>query len=705
MQFIDLNGGSLTDEAKELWGDWYDAEKNILIRVGETGASWTLSWYIEEFVREGFVLSGFMDGNTFCALNSWIESTPEDRTLTLVWKCEDDHAGTICTVEEDGTHNIICDSCGVVLDSFEGHQYDDVNHKCICEDVEKFTLTVDYLVKNETTGLAEWKTADFEVPYGAKIVDAIKAEIDDLLPDGTVLRYKSEDLNGEVTLDGFHFVDEDTTMPAESFFAEQCFYSVGWNYYNGYAVYFGPHGWLDGWQYIEEDYDDVAGGAWYYFAYVEEFGFSVIVKGLTRVEYPTVTINGITYGPNQDALDYCEQEGTTFIDATEAWFLFDENGKFLNTVTGVQNGHYYANGMQTWHPGAVAGMYFIGDVVNGGNIPANGDTYIIYANDSELVEGAIYHFVDGVLSGREGIVDGKYYEGSRLMIGNGLTKIGENYIYVRSNGYIVVNAEYYVGENDLGIATGMYYFDENGFMVAPVTSEKNGVYYENDAYYYYQDGKIVYGLGLIQITANWYTPEDEFYVENATIYVRSNGQLATGYYYVTNLANYTGTDVKVGDKALFGFTGIMSEPFNGIVGDRYFVNNNVAYGAGLVEYNGGYIYVRSDGTVVKGTSYWITNTNGLLDQGCYEFDENGMIVIPETYGQTGIIDGYYYVDGKIAYGMGLLEIEEGVYIYVRSNGQLATGEYYITNLSNYEGTAFQVGDKLIFGEDGKLTVN
>lgn len=709
IQTIDLNGGSLTDEAMEEWGADYDAEKNVLTWLGAYESSWTMSWYAEDFVREGYVLTGFMDGGQFCELDSWIESTPENRTLTLVWKCENDHANTSCTVDEDGTHTITCDSCGEVIETFEGHRYDDVDHKCVCDHVEEFTLTLRYL---DADGNSAEMT--IQVPFGTLL-----SELDEVLAlpsELTVQNTNKADAgyffytyDGVFTHCGWAggpdgnltvLPDEEyaaLTMPAYAYTLDFEYWFTGWEYwYNVGWVYTIDHNYMDGWIEVENN--------WYYFEYDESYYTSFRVEGLSRVPYPAFTINGITYGPNQDALDYCQQEGTTFIDETEAWFLFGEDGKLLNTFTGVEDGHYYENGMQTWHPGAVEGMYFIGDVVNGGNIPANGDTYIIYANESDLIEGAIYHFVDGVLSGREGIVDGKYYEGSRLMIGNGLTKVGENYIYVRSNGYIVVNSEYYVGENDLGIATGMYYFDENGFMVAPVTTDKDGVYYENGAYYYYQDGKIAYGLGLIQISANWYDGEGG-YLENVVVYVRNNGQLATGYYYVSNLSNYTGTDVKVGDKVLFSFQGTMIESNNGIVGNYYYENNSIVYGAGLIEYNGGYIYVRSDGTVVKGTSYWITNTNGLLDQGCYEFDEDGMIVIPETYGQTGIIDGYYYVDGKIAYGMGLLEIEEGVFIYVRSNGQLATGEYYITNLSNYEGTDFQVGDKLIFGEDGKLTAN
>ncbi|MBR5190121.1 MAG: hypothetical protein IKW17_07685, partial [Paludibacteraceae bacterium] len=52
-----------------------------------------------------------------------------------------------------------------------------------------------------------------------------------------------------------------------------------------------------------------------------------------------------------------------------------------------------------------------------------------------------------------------------LMAGNGVTKVGDKYIYVRYNGELVVNASYWVGANDLQIAEGTYKFDADGFMI------------------------------------------------------------------------------------------------------------------------------------------------------------------------------------------------------------------------------------------------
>ena len=47
-----------------------------------------------------------------------------------------------------------------------------------------------------------------------------------------------------------------------------------------------------------------------------------------------------------------------------------------------------------------------------------------------------------------------------------------------------------------------------------------------------------------------------------------------------------------------------------------------------MEYNGGYIYVRSNGKLAIG-KYWPTNHNGLLPQGIYDFGDDGILIINE----------------------------------------------------------------------------
>lgn len=453
-------------------------------------------------------------------------------------------------------------------------------------------------------------------------------------------------------------------------------------------------------------------GEWYYLDPVTGYR----VEGEARLPYPTEKINGVTYAPDQEAIDYAASKGQTFIDETTGLFLFDENGVFQSDYTGIITGNRWAvNGQIAWHVGLVQVgedyYYFVGDSVNGGNKMATGDTYVNRNTTAfDMVVGALYTFgADGKLCKYEGIVEVngvlRYYENARLMIGNGLTKVGENYIYVDSNGALIVNAEYYVAANELGIASGTYFFNENGYLIDPIYTAKTGVYFENGAWYYYENGKIGYNKGLIYVDTTWYAADGSENAYSGYIYVRSSGKLATGTYWITNVPETVSDLFHLGQKVVFSENGIADAPKHGIVdvdGTLYYYQyNTVLYNAGLIEYNGGWIYVRSSGKVATG-AYWITNTNGKMDQGMYEFGADGMMIISDV--EDGIVSEggklYYYKDGMKQYGLGLLKLEDSSYIYVRTNGELAVGSYWTTNHNGL--LAEGMYD---FGEDGILTVN
>jgi len=271
--------------------------------------------------------------------------------------------------------------------------------------------------------------------------------------------------------------------------------------------------------------------------------------------------------------------------------------------------------MIAWHPGLVEHegeiYYFVGDAQNGGNKLADGDVWVTRTNGiAGYTAGSCYTFEAGKLTVKEGVVDGKYYEDSAVAYGKGLVKIGENYIYVRSNGDVVVSADYYVPENDLGIVPGRYSFDENGYMIEPETTVKNGVVDGT----YYINGAVVYGAGLIKIGEDVY-------------YVRSNGQVATGEYYITNTNGIEG--YFAGQKLVFDENGKAAPVKNGVVDGTYYVNGEVACGAGLIEWNDNVYYVRSNGKVATG-EYYITNTNDLegytFGQKLY-FDNKGALIV------------------------------------------------------------------------------
>lgn len=284
-------------------------------------------------------------------------------------------------------------------------------------------------------------------------------------------------------------------------------------------------------------------GNWYY---VED---GKAATGATRVPYPTVAINGKTYGPNAEDKAYAEaHKDSKYSDAETAVFVFDEKGVFQSDFTGLVGGNRYAvNGVIAWHVGLVEidgeYYYFAGDENGGGNIMATGKVYAFRnTTNFDMVSGGIYYFgEDGKMCRYEGIVelDGKkcYFENNRLMIGAGLKKLEQGYIYVRSNGQIAIG-KYWITKTNDSCNPGMYDFGEDGFMKTAKDPNVNGlvdgIYYKNGMPYY---------AGLIEIDGDIY-------------YINSAGEAVTGTYYITKIDNYTGSlQFKRGDKLNFGTDG------------------------------------------------------------------------------------------------------------------------------------------------------
>ena len=295
------------------------------------------------------------------------------------------------------------------------------------------------------------------------------------------------------------------------------------------------------------------------------------------------------------------KDTSKYSDATTAIFVFDENGKLDQTSRIVQDGEvirYALNGCVAWHIGFVQVgndyYYFTGDKNGGGNVAATGKVYATRDyNDNKPVDGtSIYYFAeDGKLIQYEGIakIDNILYyfdSDNKLACGKGLTEVENGYIYVRSGGQLAIGvyytngAKYEFDENGFttGVKNGMvdgkiykdghlvyglvecdgdiYYVRSNGELAkgtyyitktndmegftkgdklifgedGKLLEIKNGIVEENGAYYYYQNNRLQCGAGVVEMTDD---QGDTFY-----IYVRSNGQLATGKYWPTKLNDY-----------------------------------------------------------------------------------------------------------------------------------------------------------------------
>jgi len=411
-------------------------------------------------------------------------------------------------------------------------------------------------------------------------------------------------------------------------------------------------------------------------------------------KYVYYVVTGLLYMPNRT-------------NANWEMYLFDENGVFQENFTGLyengENTHYIVNG-QPLYP-------------------------------SKLVK-----------------VDGYYY-------------------YVSySDGKVYKNCTMWVNRTDGLVPAGSYTFDEKGRMVNPPADPdepvdppvepddpdepvdppvepdepddpvepdepaKDGIIAENGGLYYYVNGVLQGGAGLIKLTDG---DGEDFY-----IYVRSNGQLATGTYWITitngllESGRYNfGTDGKYYPPVEEPEEPVDPNVKNGVALDekgqlRYYINGVIQPGSGVVKLTDElgltyYIYVRtSTGVVVTGT-YWPTVRNGYLSDATYDWGPDGKYypaseeepedpvdppvepdepvdppvdpdepedpVEPDEPDEPAVKNGiylegeyyYYYIDGVMQKNTGVHKLvdEEGntYYIYVRTNGNLATGKYWPTH--------------------------
>ena len=420
------------------------------------------------------------------------------------------------------------------------------------------------------------------------------------------------------------------------------------------------------------------------------------VTGMARVAYPAEELLP-GYGPdaedaevnvpgkagNPDNYDYPDRESAVFV--------FDENGVFQKEQCGVYNDNgvtrWINNGMLIWHAGLVKdGDNFRYFKRNG--MVANVETYVAKTNG--LLKAAKYTFdAEGKLMKLEGLhedLNGNLcYYVDYVKSYAGLVKDDDgNFYYIASDLKAVKNCTYYVTKtNDLK-PVGYYAFDADGKMIV-----KNGLVEENGDLYYYADGAKT-AAGLIEWEGNYYyIASDLKAVKDAKHYIfadRANGFVSAGWYWFN------------ADGTMF-LNGIREEN-----GTKYYYKDGVKNYAGLVKIDGDYYYVKSDCTVVCGRSYYVTKTNGLMPNATYIFDEDGKMVIKNGIYREKLGNGneylFYYVNNVRQVNTGLVQLDDGSYIYVRSGANLAVGDYYVTKTNGLLPKGIYS-----FGDDGKMIKN
>ena len=419
------------------------------------------------------------------------------------------------------------------------------------------------------------------------------------------------------------------------------------------------------------------------------------VTGMVRVPYPAADLLP-GYGPDaEDAeVNVPGKEGNPdnydYPDRESALFVFDENGVFQKDQCGVYNDNgitrWINNGMLVWHAGLVKDgddyRYF-----KRNGMVTSVETYVAKTNG--LLKAAKYTFdAEGRLMKLEGLhedLNGNLcYYVDYVKNYAGLVEVDGSFYYIASDLKAVKNCTYYVTKTNNRKPAGYYTFDADGKMVI-----KSGLVEENGDLYYYVDGAKT-AAGLIEWDGNYYYIASNLKaVKDAKHYVfadKANGLKSAGWYWF----NADGT---------MYLEGIREEN-----GTKYYYKDGVKNYAGLIEISGDYYYVKSDCSVVCDRSYYVTKSNGLMPSATYTFGADGKMVIKNGIYREKLGDGneylFYYVNNVRQVGTGLVQLDDGSYIYVRSGANLAVGSYYVSKTNDLlpKGT-------YTFGEDGKMVVN
>ena len=419
------------------------------------------------------------------------------------------------------------------------------------------------------------------------------------------------------------------------------------------------------------------------------------VTGMVRVPYPAAELLP-GYGPDaEDAeVNVPGKEGNPdnydYPDRESALFVFDENGVFQKDQCGVydDNGvtRWINNGMLVWHAGLVKDgddyRYF-----KRNGMVTSVETYVAKTND--LLPAAKYTFdAEGKLMKLEGLhedLNGNLcYYVDYVKNYAGLVEVDGSYYYIASDLKAVKNGTYYVTKTNGLKDAGFYSFDADGKMII-----KNGLVEENGDLYYYVDGAKT-AIGLIEWEGNYYYIASNLKaVKDAKHYVfadKANGLKPAGWYWFN------------ADGTMF-LEGIREDN-----GTKYYYKDGVKNYAGLVKIDDAYYYVKSDCTVVCGRSYYVTKANGLMPNAVYTFGADGKMEIKNGIYREKLGDGneylFYYVNNVRQVNTGLVQLDDGSYIYVRSGANLAVGSYYVSKTNDLlpKGT-------YTFGEDGKMIIS
>ena len=374
-------------------------------------------------------------------------------------------------------------------------------------------------------------------------------------------------------------------------------------------------------------------------------------------------------------------------------YRFDASGVIEHDKDTSKNGiamadsgtdHYFIDGVKVGEGLlCIDGKYYYARTSTG-EIIKNQRYWISKNNDYYKIPCAMYYFdANGVMQ-IDGFVhvgdDTYYYENGALV--TGFTKIGDDYyLFNAGSGKMYKNADMWVaGDNDYGIAGGMYHFGANGVM------QIDGfVHVGNDTYYYANCALV---KGFTKIGEDYYF----FNAGSGKLYKDANMWVPANDYGVKPGMHYFGADGKmVIPDMVNGEKKIVTED-----GKLYFTIDGARMYSGLYELEGAYYYALSNGQlVVDGVAY--IDAKPLKDgEGWYGFDAGGKLIM------TGFVTGgddytYYYNNGERA--RGFTKIGEDYYFFNARSGKLYKDATLWVGTNDL---GIEVGMHY-FGTDGKMT--
>ena len=341
------------------------------------------------------------------------------------------------------------------------------------------------------------------------------------------------------------------------------------------------------------------------------------------------------------------------------------------------------------------------------------DGYVAYGNAHTCTDNVKditwYHFdeetglLDGICSGLFYYRGELYYADENGKVFYGAIGVDGGIVYSATRGKVYTNMSCYIASDtqqlNCSLEVGKYYCGEDGFIVA------NGFVDTDDGTYYFTNYSRA--KGFKQIDGDYYL----FNAGSGRMYRDVNMWVGANDYGVEPGMHYFGADGRMFVPDLENGEKLIIEEN----GDLYFTIDGVKMNNGLNELDGEYYYAQANGKLVRNTTFWVSQKNGLIPAkgDWYYFDGDAKLQ------KTGFVTGggytYYYDDTVLA--LGFTKIGDDYYMFNAGSGKMyrdanmwvGVNDYGVETGMHYfdaDGRMFipdlENGEKLIVEENGSL---